>query len=165
MDYTVVIEMKGIEKGPCCGRCSSRKEAERFLQGSYVGMCMILQHVDRLVPEKSHICTEKGEAKVYWTEGIETIYRIVPYTPAEHNEFSSLDMYMAYELYKRQWCRTRGWKYEAVKAAAENDEEYQGQMYVCFPEFIECEFQDDAYIDALLNDHELIAEFMKEEQV
>lgn len=62
---------------------------------------------------------------------------------------------IAYELYKLDWCRRRGFNPEDVARAKANNEEYEGQMYSCIEEFYDCEYQDDSYIEYLMNDFEI----------
>ena len=57
---------------------------------------------------------------------------------------------VAYEAYRRDWCNQRGYPFDEVAAAEKNDEEYEGQMYVCQSEFEDCEMQDDEYMEQLL---------------
>lgn len=56
----------------------------------------------------------------------------------------------AYKLYKKDWCKSRGYDYRKVQDAYRNDEEYNGEMYVCRDEFENCEFRDESYIAGLL---------------
>lgn len=67
-----------------------------------------------------------------------------------------------YELYKRDWCNARGWNYADVQEAEQTDTEYQGQMYVCFDEFMDAERKDDGYIIYLLSNVELIHGYLRD---
>lgn len=58
---------------------------------------------------------------------------------------------LAYQKYKEDWCKTRNYPIEEVEAAEANDEEYNGEMYVCLDEFEDCEFQDEGYMMYLLS--------------
>lgn len=60
----------------------------------------------------------------------------------------------AYELYKKDWCAVRNFPYEEVCRADTNDEEYNGQMYVCKAEFEDCEFQVVDYMKSLLSEED-----------
>ena len=56
----------------------------------------------------------------------------------------------AYELYKRDWCKARGYDYEEVLEADFNDEEYNGEMYASLGEFEDMEFTDAEYMRYLM---------------
>ena len=60
----------------------------------------------------------------------------------------------SYGRYKWDWCKQRGFSLEEVEKANENDEEYQGQMFVCLKEFEGNEFQDRDYMKYLLCNEE-----------
>lgn len=60
----------------------------------------------------------------------------------------------AYELYKKDWCAVRNFPYKEVCRADKNDEEYNGQMFVCKAEFEGCEFQIADYMKSLLSDED-----------
>lgn len=53
----------------------------------------------------------------------------------------------AYGYYKADWCKERGYNIDYV------DEEHGvcGECYVCFNEFLGAEFQDEEYMEYLLN--------------
>lgn len=55
-----------------------------------------------------------------------------------------------YECYKRDWCKARGYSYEAVELANQQDIEYHGEMFACKQEFESAEMQDDKYMSYLV---------------
>ena len=58
----------------------------------------------------------------------------------------------AYQLYKRDWCETRGYNLEDVERAYLADEQYNGEMFASFEEFLANEFRDTEYIATLLRE-------------
>lgn len=53
----------------------------------------------------------------------------------------------AYELYKQDWCKSRGYSFDEV-----NEETgIGGECYVCFDEFCTNSFVDEQYIKSLLS--------------
>lgn len=66
-----------------------------------------------------------------------------------------------YNLYIADWCNTRGYALTDVVQAFIEDEEYDGQMFVCLEEFEDFEFQDKAYMQRLLPD-ESYQRYLKE---
>lgn len=59
-------------------------------------------------------------------------------------------LHKAYELYKADWCDSRGFNLKEVESANCRDQEYKGQMYACLLEFEDCEFADVEYMQELL---------------
>lgn len=70
-------------------------------------------------------------------------------------------MEMTYDLYKIEWCRQRGYDPNEVAAADEAGREYNGAMYVCLDEFEDCEYQDKAYVKALVADAQTLHLYKK----
>lgn len=88
---------------------------------------------------------------------------------------------LAYELYKIDWMRRISADrqidalkdyYETLTFADEEETEYSfddylevggydGELYACFDEFLDCEFLDKTYMKKLLNNNSLIAEYEK----
>lgn len=60
----------------------------------------------------------------------------------------------AYELYKKDWCVTRGYSYAEVCQADKEDVEYHGEMFVCKAEFEDNEFLDEEYMKYLLSEED-----------
>ena len=58
----------------------------------------------------------------------------------------------AYQLYKRDWCETRGYNLEDVERAYLADEQYNGEMFSSFEEFLANEFKDTEYITTLFRE-------------
>lgn len=58
---------------------------------------------------------------------------------------------LAYELYKRDWCKTRGFSYASVQSAFDKGEKYRGCMFKSLEKFADCEYQDRVYIDCILS--------------
>lgn len=67
----------------------------------------------------------------------------------------------AYNLYIADWCNTRGYALTNVVQACIEDEEFDGQMFVCLEEFEDSEFQDKEYMQRLLPD-ESYQRYLKE---
>ena len=58
----------------------------------------------------------------------------------------------AYELYKADWCASRGYDLALVQETELKDEEYNGEMYASLGEFEDCEFTDEEYMRALIGE-------------
>ena len=58
--------------------------------------------------------------------------------------------FRAYEIYKREWCSSRG--YNITDRDRFNG--FNGEDYVCLNEFAECEFQNEDYIQTLLSEND-----------
>ena len=58
----------------------------------------------------------------------------------------------AYELYKADWCASRGYDLALVQETELKDEEYNGEMYASLGEFEDCEFSDEEYMRALIGE-------------
>ena len=58
----------------------------------------------------------------------------------------------AYELYKADWCASRGYDLALVQETELKDEEYNGEMYASLGEFEDCEFADEEYMRALIGE-------------
>lgn len=58
----------------------------------------------------------------------------------------------AYEMYKKDWCKVRGYDLKDVEVSEAEGEEYNGEMYACFEEFIDNEFDDKEYMDSLMGE-------------
>lgn len=66
-----------------------------------------------------------------------------------HNAVYTRLLNLAYQIYKREWCESRGFPYNEVQNAFDRGEEYDGQMFVCRNEFEDCEFSDTDYVLSL----------------
>lgn len=79
---------------------------------------------------------------------------------AENELFDAIDrcygtlLNYAYEIYKREWCKDRGFDPDEVAKAAKKDREYQGQMYACFDEFEDYEWSDESAMRGLLSNEQ-----------
>lgn len=78
----------------------------------------------------------------------------------EKDAYSSI-LQEAYNLYIADWCNARGYALIDVVQAYIEDEEFDGQMFVCLDEFEDAEFQDRDYMKGLLPD-ELYQQYLKE---
>lgn len=58
---------------------------------------------------------------------------------------------LAYEEYKKQWCKLRNLDYEKTQKLFDNDEETKDGMFACREEFEDCEFSDESSMKELLN--------------
>ena len=58
----------------------------------------------------------------------------------------------AYQLYKKDWCESRGYVLEDVERAYLADEQYNGEMFATFEEFLANEFKDTEYITTLFRE-------------
>ena len=58
----------------------------------------------------------------------------------------------AYQLYKKDWCESRGYVLEDVERAYLADEQYNGEMFASFEEFLANEFKDTEYITTLFRE-------------
>lgn len=58
----------------------------------------------------------------------------------------------AYELYKKDWCKVRGYNLKDVEVSEAEGEEYNGEMYACFEEFIDNEFNNREYMNSLMSE-------------
>ena len=58
----------------------------------------------------------------------------------------------AYQLYKKDWCESRGYVLEDVERAYLADEQYNGEMFASFEEFLVNEFKDTEYITTLFRE-------------
>lgn len=56
-----------------------------------------------------------------------------------------------YELYKIDWCEQRNISLKDAIANKENG--INGEMYVCFDEFMDNEYQDKEYMDYLYHEY------------
>jgi hypothetical protein len=59
----------------------------------------------------------------------------------------------AYEIYKQRWCESRGYNPED----ADEENGFDGELYVCMDEFECCEFQEDECMSEWLNELEFAA--------
>ena len=96
----------------------------------------------------------------------------------------------AYQLYKLDWLNSHGYTmediiYRVMSILDENDFDFKnfnmsgndaryvldlleeigfnGEIYVCYDEFIDNEYQDKDYIKTLLNNEELFEEYLEEQ--
>ena len=58
----------------------------------------------------------------------------------------------AYQLYKKDWCASRGYKLEDVERAYLADEQYNGEMFASFEEFLTNEYKDTEYMTTLFRE-------------
>lgn len=57
----------------------------------------------------------------------------------------------AYELYKQDWCSQRGYI-----LGEENENGFNGELYVCKDEFADCEFNDENCMKSLLDSDDFV---------
>lgn len=88
---------------------------------------------------------------------------------------------LSYELYKVDWKKAHGitseremkeiknYYIDLIDSGAEytfNDyiEEfgYDGELYACYEEFLDCEYEDTEYMKALLSDKSLIKQYLED---
>lgn len=88
---------------------------------------------------------------------------------------------LAYELYKIDWKKAHWITPEIEKDSLKNYYEclvdfddsylyknyieefgYNGELYVCFEEFLDCEYQDKDYIRELFDNEKLFEEYLKD---
>lgn len=62
------------------------------------------------------------------------------------NEIYDMLFLKAYELYKQDWCSQRGYK-----LGEEDENGFNGELYVCMAEFEDNEFKEEEYMKSLLD--------------
>lgn len=88
---------------------------------------------------------------------------------------------LSYELYKIDWKKNHNITYEKemnnikdyYKGLVDEDSEYtyedyldefgyNGEIYACFDEFMDMEYEDEEYMQTLLNDKELFKKYLED---
>lgn len=134
------------------------EEAVEYLCAEYFGYIgEEIRNRSDLRDSACQVNTDEGYAVIEWADGGRTEFGIGCVTTGispYHDKGIACDT--VYELYKREWCRERGWSYKDVHEAEKADREYLGQMYACYDEFKETEYLIDGYVDSLLSDVSLL---------
>lgn len=137
-------------------------DAEEVLVREYTKYLMEEVRCESKLNERECVLDRsQGFGRIEWDNGDNTEFQINQ--NLEEPEPADISVpEIAYELYKLNWCRTRGWDYSAVRKAELRDEEYNGQMYVCYDEFLNTEYTHERFIDSLLSDVDLLEQLNRE---